>query len=148
MTYNTASAVLIVASIMAALIPRDARRTIDAANHAWLAAMERQDAAAIAEPYADDSVFVLPTGESAHGRTAIEQLMRDRFEKTGPVRRVSLAQDGTIAVGSMIYEWGHADIELAHDGRGTATAHGRYLTVWRRDSEGRWRIIRNLSLPE
>lgn len=44
--------------------------------------MQRQDAKAIVEPYADDAVFVLATGESVRGRAAIEQLMRNRFRRT------------------------------------------------------------------
>jgi ketosteroid isomerase-like protein len=47
----------------------------------------------------------------------------------------------------MIYEWGHAEIEMS--GRANQAASrvtARYLTVWQRDASGRWRIIRNLSL--
>jgi len=131
----------------AGAIPADARATIDRANNEWLPAMQRQDAKAIAEAYADEGVFVLPNGDSVKGRAAIEQLMRERFSRTGPVAGGTLTQDNLVAAGSMIYEWGRAEIEVG--GRGNAsvsrvTAH--YLTVWQRDASGRWRIIRNLSL--
>jgi len=53
-----------------------------------------------------------------------------------------------VAVGSMVYEWGHVDSELVDHDRSTTKTRGRYLTVWRRDSDGRWRILHNLSLPE
>jgi len=132
----------------AAAIPPDARRTIDAANAAWLPAMEKQNAAAIAEPYADDALFVTATGETARGRAAIEQLMRERFAKTGRVVGGSLVQDGATVVGSMIYEWGHAEMDIVRDGQKPSHARGRYLTVWQKDTAGRWRIVRNLSLAE
>src|SRR5262249_28961696 len=128
-------------------VPRAARQTIAAANAAWLRAMKRQDAAAIAQPYADDAVFVAATGEAVRGRSAIEQFSRDRFTKIGRVVGGKIVQDGLTRVGTMIYEWGHADLQLSRDG-GTTTSKGRYLTVWRPDASGRWRIIRNLSLPE
>lgn len=137
----------IFALVATATIPQDALQTINAANKAWLPAMERQDAAAVAEPYAEDGVFVAATGETAHGRNAIEQLMRDRFAKSGRVVGGTLVQDGTAAAGSMIYEWGHADLELAREGQAPAHVRGRYLTVWQRIS-GKWRIVRNLSLPD
>jgi ketosteroid isomerase-like protein len=89
----------------------------------------------------------LPGGDSVKGRAAIEQLMRDRFSRTGPVVDGTLTQDNLVAAGSMIYEWGHAELEMG--GRGTlspARVTARYLTVWQRDASGRWRIIRNLSL--
>jgi len=134
---------------MAGAVPADARVAIERANNDWLPAMKRQDARAIAEVYADDGVFVLPSGDSVKGRAAIEQLMRDRFSRTGPVVGGTLTQDNLVAAGSMIYEWGHA--EIAMGGRANLSASrvtARYLTVWQRDASGRWRIIRNLSLGD
>jgi len=130
-------------------VPADARAEIARADSDWLPAMERQDAKAITEPYADDGVFVAATGESVKGRAAIEQLMRERFSRTGHVTGGTLQQDDLVAAGSMIYEWGHADVTVA-GARGEAPSHsvGRYLTVWKRDAAGRWRIIRNLSLGQ
>ena len=64
---------------------------------------------ALVDPYADDAVFVTATGESVKGREAIARLMRDRFKPHGRVVGGTLQQDDLVAVGSMIYEWGHAD---------------------------------------
>jgi len=131
----------------AAPVPDDARAAIARANAEWLPAMQHQDTKAIVEPYADDAVFVDAAGTSVKGRPAIEQLMRDRFARTGRVLNATLQQDNLVVAGSMIYEWGHAEIEVSGAG-GAAPARsiGRYLTVWKRDASGRWRIIRNLSL--
>ncbi len=130
-------------------VPADARAAIARANEEWLPAMKKQDARAIVEPYADDAVFVLPSGDSVKGRAAIEELMRSRFSTAGRVESGTLQQDDLVVVGSMIYEWGHADLEMA-GARGGPPSHatGRYLTVWKRDSSGRWRIIRNLSFAD
>ncbi len=128
-------------------VPVDARAAIARANDDWLPAMKRQDAKAIAEVYADDGVFVLPGGDSVKGRAAIEQMMRERFRRTGPVVGGTLTQDNLVAAGSMIYEWGHAEIAMGGGGNQSASrVSARYLTVWQRDGSGRWRIIRNLSL--
>jgi uncharacterized protein (TIGR02246 family) len=129
-------------------VPLAARRTITAANTAWLRAMKRQDAAAIVEPYDEEAVFVTATGEAVRGRSAIERLMHDRFAKIGRVVGGTIVEDGLTRVGTMIYEWGHAELQLSHDGGKPAVSKGRYLTVWKADASGRWRIIRNLSLPE
>jgi uncharacterized protein (TIGR02246 family) len=129
-------------------IPADARAAIARANADWLSAMERQDAQAVVEPYADDAVFVPATGESVSGRAAIAQLMRNRF-RAGHVVGGELKQDGLVAVGSMIYEWGHANLQMAVAAGGPSSpSTGRYLTVWKRDKAGHWRIIRNLSLGD
>ena len=143
-------AIALGASLLAAppeRVPADARAAIAAANAAWVPAMQHQDIAAIVEPYADDGVFVTPTGESVKGRAAIGQLMRDRFAKTGRMVAGTITQDGLVRVGDLIYEWGHAEMRLAQEGGAETSAAGRYLTVWRHEADGGWRIARNLSLP-
>ena len=89
----------------AAPVPDDARAAIARANAEWLPAMQHQDTKAIVEPYADDAVFVDSAGVSVKGRPAIEQLMRDRFARTGRVLNATLQQDNLVVAGSMIYEW-------------------------------------------
>lgn len=129
-------------------IPSDARTAIAAANADWIPALEKHDAAAIAAPYAQDGIFVTATGEVYKGRGAVAQLMRDRFAQMGTVVNGSLVQDGLTRQGDLIYEWGHADLELAHEGAAPQHSRGRYLTVWQQAADGRWQIVRNLSLPE
>lgn len=126
-----------------ALMPADARETIDHANAAWLPAILRKDPAPIVEPYADTAVFVTATGAVAKGRDEILKLMRDRFARPVSVKGGDLKQDGVALAGPLVYEWGHATLELSDGTTGT----GRYLTVWSRGTDGRWRITRNLSLP-
>jgi uncharacterized protein (TIGR02246 family) len=129
-------------------VPPAARRTIAEANAAWLRASKQEDAAAMAEPYADDGVFVTATGEVVRGRAAIAQLMRERFAKEGHAIDGKIVQDGLMRAGGMIYEWGHVELQLARDASKPVGLKGRYLTVWAVDDAGRWRIVRNLSLPD
>jgi uncharacterized protein (TIGR02246 family) len=126
-------------------VPDDARRTIKAANDAWLPALKQENAVAIAEPYADDGVFVSATGQVATGRAAIQDLMKARFA-AGRVMSGSLEQDGIRKEGSLIYEWGHAETEVQTPDGKLVKGAGRYLTVWKANTAGRWQIIRNLSL--
>ncbi len=128
-------------------VPDDARATIAAANAAWIPALEKQDAAAIAAPYAEDGIFVAPVGTVVRGRAGVAQLMKDRFSQMGKVRKGELVQDGMTRQGSFIYEWGHATLETERDGV-PARSGGRYLTVWQKNAAGRWEIVRNLYLPD
>lgn len=131
----------------AGAVPAAARIAIEAANNEWVAAMQHRDAAAVARPYADDGVFVAANGVVARGRPAIEELMRTRFDSIGRVVGGSIVQDGLTRQGALVYEWGHATLEIA-GADDAARSSGRYLTVWRASADGQWRIIRNLSLPE
>jgi len=128
-------------------VPASARAAIDSVNAAWLPALQRRDGAAIAEAYADDGVLVAANGETTRGRAAIEQVMREAATRAGTVLGGSLVQDGITRAGPLLYEWGHAELVVARPNAEPAHVTGRYLTVWRQDSAGRWRIIRNLSLP-
>ncbi len=130
-----------------ASVPSEARRTIERANAEWLDAMKSEDAAAIAKPFDDRSVFVSSTGESVTGRAAITMLMKERFAKEGHLVDGEIVQDGLTSVGSMIYEWGHVDLQLQRAGASPTTVKGRYMTVWSADTSGHWTILRNLSLP-
>lgn len=149
---NTIWSSAIVACLLATVlrasdVPDDARRTIKAANDAWLPALKQQNAVAIAEPYADDGMFVSATGQVATGRAAIAELMKARFA-AGRVLSGSLEQDGIRQEGSLIYEWGHAETEVQTPGGQLVKRTGRYLTVWKANTAGRWQIIRNMSLVD
>ena len=134
------------AAVDTAAVLRAARPTIDSANAAWLPAMQRQDAAAVAEPYSDSAVFVTPSGETVVGRAGVARLMQQRFAR-GRVTGGELVQDGLTLQGDFIYEWGHATMEFRPaSGGAPVRGSGHYLTVWHRDATGRWRIVRNLSL--
>ena len=147
--WGSAAFACLLATVMlrAADVPDAARRTIKQANDAWVPALKQQDAAAIAEAYADDGVFVTATGQVATGRAAIENLMKDRFA-AGRVLSASLEQDGIRKEGALIYEWGHATSDVRTPTGKVVRGTGRYLTVWKADAGGRWQIIRNLSLVD
>jgi uncharacterized protein (TIGR02246 family) len=124
-----------------------ARAKIAAANRDWVIGMETGDARKVAAPYADDAVFVTPDGQSLAGRAAIERFTAERFGRIGRVTGGDIRQDGLRRVASdLIYEWGRGRLEFVdRQGRRRVSA-GHYLTVWRRDGSGIWRIARNLAL--
>jgi uncharacterized protein (TIGR02246 family) len=138
---------LLIAAAETTAIPAVARRTIAETNTAWLQAMKRQDAAAIAALYGDDAVFVTPTGEALRGRATLEAFERKRFETTGRVLEGTIVDDGLTRTGPYVYEWGHATLQFERGPGSSSRSMGRFLTVWAADSKRRWRIIRNLSLP-
>lgn len=132
----------------ASSVPAEARATIARANAEWVAALKAHDAAAVAAPYAEDGIFVTATGNVVKGRQAIEAMTRDRFPQMGTIVSGTIVQDGVTRQGTSIYEWGHADLTLAHEGGSPQRSRARYLTVWQKSAAGRWEIVRNLSLPD
>lgn len=112
----------------------------------WLGAMQAGDARRLAAPYAPDAVFVTPTGRVVIGREAIADLYRAGFASGSKVVTGGIHRDGAQPGGlGLVYEWGHGGATRREpDGR-EVTHEGAYLTVWRRDPTGAWKIIRNMA---
>ncbi|MEO7966466.1 MAG: DUF4440 domain-containing protein [Gemmatimonadaceae bacterium] len=126
-----------------------AHAEIDAANAAWLPGMKKRDAAAIVAAYADSGIFVGPNGSVVRGRAAVEQMYEGRFGRLRTIFNGGIVQEGRTAVApDLIYEWGHGWLEMVGEKPDAAPVRsgGRYLTVWKREADGHWRIVRNLSL--
>lgn len=122
-----------------------ARNAIEAANAGWVPAMKRGDAAAVAADYADDGILLTSNGAAFRGRTAIAARYQTALAQMGRVVGGGLVQEGVTVSGGMIYEWGHGWLAFQKDGKRKQSS-GAYFTVWRRDPDGSWRILRNLVL--
>ncbi|HEV8435450.1 MAG TPA: SgcJ/EcaC family oxidoreductase [Thermoanaerobaculia bacterium] len=120
-----------------------ARADIEHANDDWVPALRRRDAETIAAAYVDDGIFIAPDGTVTRGRAAIVAMYAARFPKMKEIHDGGIVQDGTAVIDdSTIYEWGHAWLET---GQPPVRSGGRYLTVWKRQTDGHWRITRNMA---
>jgi uncharacterized protein (TIGR02246 family) len=125
----------------------DAMPFIQRANSEWTSAMKSGDANAIASAYAIDAVFVTVDGDGIRGRTAIEQLYRTGLSSKAPVVSATIERRGTAAGGhDWVYEWGVGTVTRRAASGTLDTRKGAYLTVWKRQGNGGWEIIRNVVL--
>lgn len=134
-TQNTYTATADMASV---------RAEIEAANARFVKAFKRGDKAGLLSNYADDAVLMMPNEPAHHGRAAID----DAF--TISVSQVSLKEGravtgdvmmaGDVAVETGTFAWTFA----AKDGS-EIKDQGKYLTIWRRQSDGAWKIIRDIN---
>lgn len=125
-----------------------ARPEIDAANAAWLPGLQRRNAASIAAAYADSGLFVSVDGTVVRGRAAVASMYDARFQRQQKIRAGAIVQEGLAVAGpELVYEWGHGWLEMEPvvAGGPPPTSGGKYLTVWQRAGDGRWRIVRNLT---
>ena len=119
-------------------------QTVEKANTDWLTAMKTGDAKTIAEPYAEEGVFVGIDGKCTQGRAEIQNLYEARFQK-GLATSTKIDSRSLILDGDLAYESGYGEVGMNKDGK-TVTNGGRYFTVWQLQA-GKWKIIRNLVLP-
>jgi len=118
---------------------------VDRVNADWIPAMLAKDAARVAAAYAPDAVNISGNGQVTVGHDAFAELLRGQFARglrvtSGEIHRQGLQ---SLAPG-LVLEWGQAGFQ-ATTGDKPVNVMGPYVTVWRRGSDGAWRIVRNQS---
>ena len=114
-------------------------RFADAFNHA--------DWDTVAAFYADDAVTLMPNADAKHGRAAIRQGFN---AMAGLNANLRLTTDRVVQSGDLAYETGTYDMTMSPSGTAPMNDRGKYLTVWRRQADGTWKIVAdsiNTSLP-
>ena len=121
-------------------------RAIEKANSEFIVAMKTGDAATIAAPYTEDASFITIDGACVQGRTEIEKMYRDRFAKSGLARSTKINSKRLVVDNDLAYESGYGEIGVLKDDK-LSIKGGRFLTVWQRQTNGDWKILRNVVLP-
>ena len=140
------------ASRMAAAGPTDSaskaeiRRWIEKGNQEWVDGFKRADAALVAEAFAPDAVNVGKDGTVDVGRDAIRERTRKYLETSGPAKTARADIADFVVSGNLAYEWGTSDARFAPKPGGPEKRAGRYLTCWKKQPDGSWKIFRNNSL--
>jgi len=109
-------------------------------------AMTKGDVAPIVAPYSPDAVFVSIDGISFRGLAEIRQLYVDRFAKSGPVLESKIESEELMLDGDLAFERGRGAFTRLRDGK-KMTDWARFLTIWQRQPDGDWKIVRNIVLP-
>jgi len=123
------------------------RRVIAGVNRDWVVAMQSHDAHRAAQAYADDAIFVTRDGAVLLGRDAIERATAERVGNGASLLDGRLDYDGLQpASATLVYEWGHSALRWKQADGAIRATQGRFLTVWRRNADGGWEIVRNLTL--
>jgi len=131
-----------------AAILASARPEIEAANAAWLPGLKQHDAKSIAAPYSDSGLFIAGNGTVTRGREAVARMYEARFPKLRPIRAGGIAQDGlAVLAPTRIIEWGRGWLEMEPECSGAPPIRsgGSYVTIWERQPDGHWRIVRNMA---
>ena len=125
----------------------EARKAIDKGNAQWIEAWDKADASLIAGLFATDGVLLGKNGKSFKGPNQILERMKTVMGAAGKgvkatVTTVDLWLDGDIA-----YETGKYSYTSQETGQ-PVTDEGRYVTIWRRQSDSSWKIIVDMGVPK
>jgi len=121
------------------------------ADLAWSKAMTEKQLDATISYYAEEASIFPPNAPTATGKSAIRDVWAHFFAMPGflvtchPVK-IEAARSGDVG-----YTQGPYDLTF-HDARGnTVTDRGKYLAVWKKQSDGAWRVVAdifNSDLPQ
>ena len=120
------------------------RGAIEAANAKFVEAFKRADKAILIANYADDAILMMPNEEAWRGRDAIDKgftgfLSQVSF-KDGAATTGDVMVAGDLAVETGTFAW-----TLQPKSGPEIKDKGKYLTVWKRQADGTWKIVRDIN---
>jgi uncharacterized protein (TIGR02246 family) len=120
----------------------EVKKEIAAANSEQVAAFNSKDVNRMTANYAPDAVILPQHGDAVTGRENIESFFKEMSESMSDFQFGSTKVDVS---GDLAYEYG------SYTGKfGGVDDRGKYLTVWKRQPDGKWKIeadIFNTSMP-
>lgn len=90
---------------------------------------------------AETATFGGGTGAEVRGRAAVQQAWAPFFRADGPTLTWEPAQAEVLSGGEVGYTSGRWTRTSKTAAGGATVAHGDYLTVWRKQADGVWRVV-------
>lgn len=123
-------------------------QTLLAADSAWQAvASAGEDADSVLSFWTDDARVVMPGQVTLQGKDAIRQMITGSFATPG--FRVTWVPERAVvsASGDLGYTVGTNAFTVPDSAGVPATMAGRYIAVWRKGTDGRWRCVEDYGTP-
>ena len=120
------------------------RQAIEQANANFVAAVKQGDSTGMVANYADDAVMMMGGMPALRGRSEIGSKVVGMFKavKGGDVKLVTSQVD---VAGDYAIETGAYEMTATPPGGKPATEKGKYVTVWKKQSDGSWKIYRDIA---
>ena len=96
--------------------------------------------------YAEDATLMPPNQAAIQGKTPIQAWI-EAYPPISNLQEQSLEIEGQ---GNLAYDRGTYSMTVTHVGAKPTEDHGKYLTIWRKQADGSWKISRaiyNSDLP-
>ena len=125
----------------------EARTAIDKGNAQWIEAWDKADASLIASLFANDGVLLGRNGKFFKGTKQILEHMKPVLEGAGKGVKATVTTVDLWLNGDTAYETGKYTYKFQEKGQ-PVTEEGRYVTIWKRQSDGAWKIVMDLGVPK
>jgi uncharacterized protein (TIGR02246 family) len=124
--------------------PAAVRQAIETANATTVAAMVAGDVPGATANYAEDGVFLMPGMPVLKGRAAITEMFTGMAQQM-KISDASMRTEEVIVAGDYAIERGSYRWTLTPTGAPAMPDSGKYMTVWQKQADGGWKIIRDMN---
>src|SRR6266852_4089651 len=121
------------------MLQQAVRSAIEGTNAQFVAAANRGDTAAVAALYTNDAVVLPPNAEMVRGRQGVKEFFDALIQQTG-VPQLTLDTTQVDEVGDTACEVGAYTMKLQPPGGQPVSDSGKYVVVWKRQSDDSWKL--------
>ncbi len=121
--------------------PAQEREELMEADRAFARDTAKKGSEAWVAWFAEDGMIVPAEGPLTPGRETVRQRVASFLDDPGLVFTWEPEMADVAAAGDMGWTVGHYRAELKRAGEEPRVQTGRYLTVWRRQADGSWRVV-------
>ncbi|HZR78863.1 MAG TPA: nuclear transport factor 2 family protein [Chthoniobacterales bacterium] len=125
----------------------EVRKAIDQGNRQWVDAWDKADASLIAALFAGDGVMLGRNGKLFKGPAQILERMKKVLESAGKGAKATVTTVDLWLDGETAYETGTYTYKFQENGK-PVNDEGRYVTIWKRQSDGSWKIASDMGVPK
>jgi uncharacterized protein (TIGR02246 family) len=125
----------------------EAKAAIAKGNAQWSEGWAKGDASLVAAVFADDGVQLAKGGKIIKGRDAIAARQAAAMKGADPGVKVSVITLDVWVDGDLAYETGSYKYEYTVKGK-AGTDEGKYVTIWKRQKDGSWKLKMDMGVPQ
>ena len=109
---------------------------------AWSKDCASKDPAKFASVYADDATLMLANEPIVHGASNIKAVVGPMMQDKNFA--LSFQADKVEVAGDLAYSQGAYSMTMTDQKGNPATDKGKYLTVWKKQADGSWKVIEDI----
>ncbi len=124
------------------------RAAIERSNAVAIEALKMGDAKLYGARFVPAGELLQVSGRVIRGRADIEQWFSNQVTELGTLHEGEIVTRDVFPLGATLaYETGRHKLTFAQRGVPSATLEGRYVAVWKRGPDGRWKVLRAIEVP-